>query len=318
MAAEAKILIRKVLVIYNPRSGTLLAADDGNPDTHEDDPERILQTLFQERGIEAELHAFDADALPGLVDRACAGEMDALVVCGGDGSIRSVVTVLGDRTLALGIIPGGTMNIVARDAGLPTELADAVDVIVRGRISPIDVACVNGEPFLCNSALGLMPHLARTREELRGEPWWRKWPKVLAEFFSLLKTYPRLRLTVEANGETRRFRTRAVAVSNNLLTDAAGPIPARESVRAGKLGIYVAQDTSRWALLRIALRMASGSWQGHRSMETIETEAAVLSLGHSGLVSVMNDGEPTRMRDPLRYTIRAGALRLLVPEASGA
>lgn len=148
MAAEKNASIRKVIVIYNPRSGTLLAAGD-------DDPETNLRKLFEDRGVEPELHAFDFDALPELLKRADENSTDAVVVCGGDGSILAVVGALGDRKLPLGLIPGGTMNILARDIGLPTEPEAAADVIVGGKIEAIDVGFVNGQPFLCNSAIGL-------------------------------------------------------------------------------------------------------------------------------------------------------------------
>lgn len=311
MAAEENASIRKVIVIYNPRSGTLLAAGD-------DDPETNLRKLFEDRGVEPELHAFDFDALPELLKRADENSTDAVVVCGGDGSILAVVGALGDRKLPLGLIPGGTMNILARDIGLPTEPEAAADVIVGGKIEAIDVGFVNGQPFLCNSAIGLMPHLARMREKLREVPWWRKWPKVVAQFLALMRTYPRLRVMIEVDGQTRRFRTRAVAVSNNLLNDTQGPIPARETLSAGTLGIYVARDTSPWALFRIAARMMAGTWQGDASLETSSAKSAILSLDRARPLSVMNDGEPSQLQTPLHYTIRARALRVLVPAINSA
>jgi diacylglycerol kinase family enzyme len=307
-AQTGRAQIRKVLVIYNPRSGTLLRGS-------EDDPEELLRGLFAERGIETVLHAFEADALSGWITSAEEDSTDAVVVCGGDGSILAVVAALGDSRLPIGLIPGGTMNILARDAGLPSEPAAAADVIAEGVIKAIDVGLVNGKPFLCNSAIGLMPHLARSREQMRDLPLWRKWPRVVSEFFTLLRRYPRLRVTIQVDGSTRRFRTRALAVSNNLMSDSQGPIPTRESLSDGVLGIYVARETSRWALLRIALRMMVGTWQGDLAMETITAKSAVLSLERARPLSVMNDGEPSQFQTPLEYTIRPRALRVLVPDA---
>jgi len=298
--------IRKVIVIYNPRSGTLLAASD-------EDPEAQLRTLFTERGVEPEMHTFDCDALPALIQKAEAKHMDAIVVCGGDGSILAVVKALGDRKLPLGIIRGGTMNILARDLGLPETLDAAADVIVGGRVRAIDVGYVNDEAFLCNSAIGLMPHLARTREKLREVSWWLKWPTVLRQAITLIRTYPRLHVQIEMNGKTRRFRTRAIAISNNPLDDAKGPIPPRKTLDSGKLGIYVARDTSRWAVVRVAAHMLAGTWQHDETVASISIKSAVLSLNRPRPLSVMNDGEPTQLKTPLHYSIRPQALRVLVP-----
>lgn len=306
MTAAAIAAIRKVIVIYNPRSGTLLAASD-------EDPEAQLRTLFIERGVEPEMHAFDCDALQALIQKAEMNQIDAIVVCGGDGSILAVVKALGDCKLPLGIIRGGTMNILARDLGLPETLDAAADVIVGGRVRAIDMGIVNDEPFLCNSAIGLMPHLARTREKLREVSWWWKWPRVLRQAISLLRTYPRLHIRIEMNGETRHYRTRAIAISNNPLADAKGPIPPRDTLDSGKLGIYIARDTSRWAVVRVAAQMLAGNWQHDETVASIAIQSAVLSLDRPRPLSVMNDGEPTQLKTPLHYSIRPQALRVLVP-----
>lgn len=300
-----KAEIRKVIVIYNPRSGSLLASNNENPEAQ-------LRRLFIERGVEPEMHAFDCDALPALIQQAEATHRDAIVVCGGDGSILAVVKALGDRKLPLGIIRGGTMNILARDLGLPESPDAAADVIVGGKMRAIDVGVVNDQLFLCNSALGMMPHLARTREKLREVSWWWKWPTVLRHALHLLKTYPRLHIQIEIAGETRHFRTRAIAISNNPLADAKGPIPPRETLDSGKLGIYIARDTSRWAVVRVAAQMLAGTWQDDETVASIAIQSATLSLGRPRPLSVMNDGEPTRIMTPLHYSIRPQALRVLV------
>lgn len=305
LADQPAVAIRNVIVIYNPRAGTLLAMGG--------DPEHTLRQLFEARGITAMLHAFDKDRLNGLFERADAESVDAVIVCGGDGSILAVVNALGPRKLPLGLLPGGTMNILARDLGLPHALEAAADVILGGRIRAIDVGYVNEHPFLCNSALGLMPHLARTREKLREVSWWKKWPMVLRHAITLIRTYPRLHVKIETEGATRVVRTRAIAVSNNPLSNAKGPIPPRETLDAGKLGIYIARDTSRWAVIRVAALMMAGDWQQDDTVACLAIKSAVLSLGRSRPLSVMNDGEPAQLHTPLHYTIRPQALRVLVP-----
>ena len=301
---QNSVQVRKVMVIYNPRAGSLLAIGG--------DPERSLRNLFEPRGIDVELHAFSQANLTQTLERADAS-VDAVVVCGGDGSILGVVNALGNRKLPLALLPGGTMNILARDLGLPLELEAAADVIQRGRFRAIDVAYVNDQPFLCNSAIGLMPHLARTREKLREVSWWWKWPTVLRQAIHLLRTYPRLHIRIEMTGETRHFRTRAIAISNNPLADAKGPIPPRDTLDSGKLGIYIARDTSRWSVVSVAAKMLAGTWQDDETVASLAIQSATLSLDRPRLLSVMNDGEPTQIMTPLHYRIQPQALRVLVP-----
>ncbi|MHB0991657.1 MAG: diacylglycerol/lipid kinase family protein [Burkholderiales bacterium] len=304
MIESTHATIRKVMVIYNPRAGILLAGRDG-------DPAARLSKLFEDRGIAAVLHAFDFDALPVLLKSAVETGQDAVIVCGGDGSILAVIAALREAALPLGLIPAGTMNVLARDIGLPEEAEAAADIIAAGRIEKIDVGYVNGQPFLCNSVIGLMPHLARTREKLREFSGWVKWPQIVAQTFSLMRKYPRLHIRCSVHGQIRRFRTRTMIVSNNLLSDTQGPVPERETLSAGKLGIYVVHETSRWVLFRIVARMMSGSWQDDTSLEIISASSAVLSLNRPRPLTVMNDGEPVQLQAPLHYTIHPQALRVL-------
>lgn len=298
--------IGKVIVIYNPRAGILLTAN-------KDDPEAALRKLFVDRGIAAELHAFDFDALPGLLEAAGKNATDAVIVCGGDGSILAVIAALRGLSLPLGLIPGGTMNVLARDIGLPTDAEAAADIIAAGMTDTIDVAYVNEQPFLCNSVIGLMPHLARTREKLREVSGWIKWPKVLLQTFTLMRKYPRLDIRCDALGQIRRFRTRTLIVSNNLLSDTQGIMPERDTLSAGTLGIYAVRETSRWVLFRVVARMLSGTWQDDTSLAIIATPAAKLSLNRPRPLTVMNDGEPVQLHTPLNYSIQPRALRVLSP-----
>ena len=128
-----------------------------------------------------------------------------------------------------------------------------------------------------------------------------------------MRTYPRLHVTIEVDSQTHRFRTRAIVVSNNLLSDTPGPIPDRETLCAGTLGVYVARDTSRWALFRIAARMLAGTWQSDASLEASSAKSVILSLDRPRPLSVMNDGEPLQLQTPLHYTIRSRVLRVLAP-----
>ena len=61
--------------------------------------------------------------------------------------------------MQLGVLPLGTLNHFARDAGIPLDLEEAVAAIAGGRTRQVDVAEVNGRIFINNSAVGLYPEL---------------------------------------------------------------------------------------------------------------------------------------------------------------
>src|SRR5262245_109683 len=86
--------------------------------------------------------------------RAKAAEIDAVVVGGGDGSIRTVAGVLAGTNVPLGILPLGTLNHFAKDLGIPLHLKEAAEVIAKGETRAVDLAEVNGETFINNSSIG--------------------------------------------------------------------------------------------------------------------------------------------------------------------
>ncbi len=83
--------------------------------------------------------------------------IDAVAVAGGDGTLACAAQALTGREVPLGILPLGTMNLLAKDLGLPLDLDAAIAVLATGPMRAIDAGEVNGHVFLINSVLGLPP-----------------------------------------------------------------------------------------------------------------------------------------------------------------
>ncbi len=96
--------------------------------------------------------AGDGEAL--TADAADRGT-DAVIACGGDGTVNEVVNGLDGRDVPLGVIPLGTANDFARQTGIPEEADHAMDVILRRKPARIDTASMNGRRFLNVSTGGV-------------------------------------------------------------------------------------------------------------------------------------------------------------------
>lgn len=298
--------MHKIAVVYNARSGALSSgSEDAEP------VEDRLADLFARRGVVAELQAFEPATLPEDVRALLAHQPDAVIVAGGDGTIRSVAEYTAGSGVPLGVLPAGTMNLLARDLGIPEETDAAVDALLAAPVQLIDVARVNGQVFLCSSALAIMPHLGRIRERSRGTiglSLLRLWARAIR----IWRRYPRMRLAVVVDGHEHLVRTRAMVVSNNPLTPRPGP-PHRDHLDTGRLVAYVTRDRTRWDLLGIAAKVPTGTWLTDRRLRTYEGETVQVVSSRLTMMSVMNDGEIVQLEMPLRYDIQPRALAVLAP-----
>lgn len=79
-----------------------------------------------------------------------------VVAAGGDGTLNEVVQGLAGSNTICGVIPGGTMNVFAREMGIPFDSLDkALEVIDSGQIREVDLFEVNGKAFVQMAGVGI-------------------------------------------------------------------------------------------------------------------------------------------------------------------
>lgn len=141
--------MKKVKFLYNPNAGNRRIQDLLD----------IIIRKFQEAGF-----------IMNIYRSMCKGDMgnyienyitndntDLLVVSGGDGSVNEVVNALMQKGLnvPLGLLPLGTANDFSTLIGMPQDIEDACDAIIKMQINPIDVGLVNGTYFVNVCSAGL-------------------------------------------------------------------------------------------------------------------------------------------------------------------
>jgi YegS/Rv2252/BmrU family lipid kinase len=118
---------------------------------------------LEDRGCWITLHQTEhAGEATELAQRARDQGLDAVFVVGGDGTINEVVNGIAGSQVALGVLPGGTGNVWARELGLPRlsplhpqPLVDSIQALIPGAARRIDLGRANGRYFLQWSGLGL-------------------------------------------------------------------------------------------------------------------------------------------------------------------
>jgi len=299
----------KIEAIVNETSGTVLSIG-------RDNLKIALDSAFAASGVEAliafvpceELRSSAAAAL----ERARRGEIDAIVVGGGDGTVRTVAAVLAGTDVPLGILPLGTLNHFAKDLGIPVELDGAAALIATGSARTIDVAEVNGEVFVNNSSIGIYPYMVLDRERRRATAGHPKWVAMIFAFLRMLRQFPRRRLRVCSEGWAKPYRTPCLFIANNQYTTELFALGRREKLDQGELWLYIVKQKHPLAFLWLAVRTALGLLEESPDIESLQVRAAEIRSRASRL-PVALDGEVETMRPPLRYRTRPGGLRVLAP-----
>jgi YegS/Rv2252/BmrU family lipid kinase len=137
--------LRRAALIYNPRSGR---------QRHGQVLDALLATL---RGAEFAVEPI-ATAFPGQATelaRERSRQVEAVFAFGGDGTAREVAAGLLGGTAALGILPGGTANVLAKALGIPPDPLAAASLLARLPARPFDVGLAGGSPFLMMVSAGL-------------------------------------------------------------------------------------------------------------------------------------------------------------------
>jgi len=273
------------------------------------------EAAFEEAGHEIEVHVVEPADIEAALDKAVAADPDILVAGGGDGTIRSAASRLLGSTIALGVLPLGTVNRLAHDLNIPLEPRAALRALASGGYREIDVAEVNGEIFLCNSMLGLPSEISQERQNLRGRPFWPR----AAGYFKLLRTIlaSRRHLELSIDGDekkSRRVRVLSLAVSNNVYKREPSLIFTREALDQGRLGVYIAKPHSGLGLLWVLARAALGFWTGDDRLDSLSASKVVIKTRKKRL-RLSNDGEVETLKAPLYYQIHPKALKVFAPPA---
>lgn len=114
---------------------------------------RFLMSHAQWFALYASRSAEDAKEL--AAEFAEAGE-PVVLAAGGDGTLNAVVQGLAGTSTALGVLPAGTMNVFARELGMPlNNLEKSLEVIEKGFVREVDLYQANGHAFLQMAGVGL-------------------------------------------------------------------------------------------------------------------------------------------------------------------
>jgi len=265
-----------LVIAVNPRSG---------PDDY--DPAEAIRDILPRAEVVELSEEAGVDELLGEAARS--GRAKALGVAGGDGSVAAAAAVALEHDLPLAVVAAGTLNHFARDVGLETP-QDTADAVVSGRAVRVDVAEVNGTPFLNTSAIGAYPEMVRRRDRLSGRM--GKWLALSVAAAQVLRQQAPVSLIV--NG--RPLSVWIVFVGNCLYTP-RGLSPAwRPRLEDGLLDVQYLRADLKFGRTRAVMATLLGVSEHARSYGHFAAEE-VRVVSRSGSQQVAFDGETGEKAD---------------------
>jgi diacylglycerol kinase (ATP) len=292
----------KVRAIVNPRAGVrvpglLETVERGRPS-------------WPEYAVLVTSHAGHATE---LARQAVAEGAEVVVAVGGDGTVNEVARGVLGSGAALGIVPAGSGNGLARALGLPLRPAEALAALEKAATRAMDVATLDGRLFLNVAGIGFDAAVAHafhdhgTRGGRRG----------LLGYVRLslreLRRYRAPHLSLEIDGgaplELVPF---ALTFANGSQYGAGAVVNPGAKLDDGRLEIAAFADGPLLSTLATAPRLFLGGLERSRRFRRITaTRALIRSIEP---VAVHVDGDPSPLARTVEMVIQPRALRVLVPD----
>ncbi|MGD1979620.1 MAG: diacylglycerol kinase family lipid kinase [Akkermansiaceae bacterium] len=247
------------------------------------------------------------------LSRKFAAQGEELVIsAGGDGTLNAVIEGLAGSRTALGVFPTGTMNVFAREMGIPFDrLENAMDVIDDGNILEVDLFAMNGAPFVQMAGVGFD---AQVIEETSWESKKRFGP--LAYLFAATKvlraTPPLLKVRCR---DGRELEGIALLVGNGSLYGGQFPLFKGADNNDKLLDVIVFKEAGYQFVKDSFAGLLKGGIDPETSSDTVEyVQAEGLTVVSEEEVPVEVDGELWGRAKEIDFSSTGKTLKVFAPE----
>ena len=234
---------------------------------------------------------------------------DAVFAAGGDGTVNETAAALCGSDTALGIIPCGSGNGLARHLGIPIDIREGVKIIHDHAPHAIDYATVNGMKFFCTFGVGFDAAVSAVFAE-------KKRRGILTYLQSTFETYARYEpelYTITANGRTITERAFLIAVCNASQYGNNAYIAPSATIDDGLLDVTVIHAGNPLSTALVGFDMLIGMIEHNMLIHTFRTSSLSIKRTCEGAVHL--DGEPMTLADRLDIDCHHSQLKVFSPQS---
>jgi YegS/Rv2252/BmrU family lipid kinase len=239
-----------------------------------------------------------------------AGRGETVAALGGDGLLRPLAAALKSTDAALALIPCGRGNDLARVLGVPREPEEAAETAVTGRERLVDVASVDGTPYLGIASLGFdsdANRIANDARLVRGDAVY-----AYAALRALAAWKP-AKFEVTVDGRRHDFAGFSVAVGNSGAYGGGMYLLPHAELDDGELDVLVSERTSKLRFLRSLPKVFRGTHLDSPYAHVFR--GRVVEVRSDRPFPIYADGDPIGAT-PARMTVEPRCLRVIVPSTA--
>lgn len=286
---------KKIAFIINPKAGVKKNID----------LQQFIRDHFPAR-IDYDIILWEnKDDFASIRDQIFNNHYTIAVACGGDGTVNRVASAVKHTSVALGILPLGSGNGLARSLHIPMDLKQALKTIEKASVRLIDGGLVNGHAFFCTCGIGFDAHIAGEFASSSKRGFWTYFTITLREFFS----YKPKHYTISADNHSVDTPAFLVTVANAGQWGNDVYIAPEAKVDDGLLHVSILKPFSTVSLPGLGIKMMNRNVHNSRLLQSLKGKEIIISF--EGTLPVHFDGEPTSFSDSISVQVLPGALKVV-------
>jgi YegS/Rv2252/BmrU family lipid kinase len=256
-------------------------------------------------------HSFDFFLLDGKDDATSLKywieklQPERVIAVGGDGTVSLVAEQLLGTNIAMGILPAGSANGMAKELDIPSDVNGALDIIINGEIKPCDAIRINDKELSLHlSDLGVNAQLVKYFEQgnLRGKLGYA------LKVFKVLWRKKMIDVTIKTNKEEIKRHAFMVVIANASKYGTGALINPEGNLSDGFFEIVVMRRINFISVLKMFLKFKRFN---PKKVELFQAESAVITTVKKTHFQV--DGEYLGKVDAVKATIIKSQLKLILP-----
>ena len=290
--------MKKITFIVNPISGTQGKELILNLLNEKIDKEKYIWNVVN---TERAGHAIEIAA------QAARENVDIVVAIGGDGTINEIGRSLVHTKTALGIIPCGSGNGLARHLHIPMEPKKALEIINDGVMDSIDYGKINGVDFFCTCGVGFdaFVSLKFANAGKRGPLTYLE--KTLQESL----TYQPETYELETEDGICKYKAFLIACGNASQYENSPYTPPKATLNDGLLDVTILEPFTVLDVPALAFQLFNKTLDQNSRIKTFRCRKLRIHRDNPGVVHF--DGDPMQADEDINIEIIQRGLYVVVP-----